>query len=145
MSENENEITVNSYLQYLQQKKLMGSKCDDCGALFVPPRKLCTKCNSTNTVWQEMSGNGTIAAFSCIGVGTKFFVDKGYSMRKPYCFSVVKLDEGPMVSGQYVGIDEGELQKTDPAKVIGNFVKAKFLETEVEGDEPRIDLGFEPA
>lgn len=145
MSESENEITVNNYLQYLQQKKLMGSKCKDCGELYVPPRNLCIKCNSTNTEWQEMSGKGTIAAYSCIGVGTKFFVDKGYSMRKPYCFSVVKLEEGPMVSGQYVGIDEGELQKTDPANVVGNSVKATFLETEIEGDEPRVDLGFEPA
>lgn len=142
MSEDK-EITVHNYLEALRNKKLMGSKCKDCGAQFVPPRKLCTKCNSTNQEWVEMSGNGRIAAYSCIGVGTKFFVDKGYSMKKPYCFSVIELDEGAMISGQLVGIDEVELQKTPPKEVVGKPVKATFLETPLEGDEPRVDLGFE--
>ncbi|MHA1338110.1 MAG: hypothetical protein ACTSPW_20640 [Promethearchaeota archaeon] len=78
------------------------------------------------------------------GVGTKFFVDKGYSMKKPYCFSVVQLEEGPMISGQLIGVDELELQKKDPKEFIGTSVKATFLETPIEGDNPRIDLGFEP-
>ncbi|MFW9823889.1 MAG: Zn-ribbon domain-containing OB-fold protein, partial [Candidatus Thorarchaeota archaeon] len=98
MSE-EREITVQNYLEYVNSKKLMGSKCKKCSATYVPPRKLCTECNSTNLAWVEMSGKGKLAAFSCIGVGTTFMVGKGYSMQKPYCFSVIELDEGPMISG----------------------------------------------
>ena len=119
----------------------MGSKCKNCGAMYVPPRKICVKCNSTDFEWIEMSGKGKLAAFSCIGVGTTFMVNKGYSMKKPYCFSVVELDEGPMISGQLVGVDES---KPDTIKV-KMPVKVTFLETEIKGDEPRIDLGFEPA
>ncbi|MHA1274000.1 MAG: Zn-ribbon domain-containing OB-fold protein [Promethearchaeota archaeon] len=143
MSE-EKEITVHNYLQFLAEKKLMGSKCKSCGEQYVPPRKICIKCNSTDMEWTEMSGKGKVVAYSCIGVGTKFFVDKGYSMKKPYCFSVVQLEEGPMISGQLIGVDELELQKKDPKEFIGTSVKATFLETPIEGDNPRIDLGFEP-
>jgi len=141
MSESEREFTVYSYLDYINNKKLMGSKCKKCGKIFVPPRKLCTKCNSTDLEWVEMSGKGKLAAFSCIGVGTTFMADKGYSMKNPYCFSVIKLDEGPMISGQLIGVDES---KPETIK-IEMPVKLKFLETELKGDEPRIDLGFEPA
>ncbi|MFX0006274.1 MAG: Zn-ribbon domain-containing OB-fold protein [Promethearchaeota archaeon] len=135
-----NEITIQNYLDFIHNKKLMGSKCKKCGAFDVPPRKLCVKCNSTDTEWIEMSGKGKIAAFSCITVGTTFMVNKGYSMKKPYCFSVIQLDEGPMISGQLVGVDE---TKPDDIK-INTPVKAIFLETELEGGEIRVDLGFKP-
>ena len=141
MSESEREFTVYNYLDYINNKKLMGSKCKNCGAMYVPPRKICVKCNSTDFEWIEMSGKGKLAAFSCIGVGTTFMVNKGYSMKKPYCFSVVKLDEGPMISGQLVGVDESKPETIN----VEMPVKVTFLETELKGDEPRIDLGFEPA
>ncbi|MHA1149428.1 MAG: Zn-ribbon domain-containing OB-fold protein [Promethearchaeota archaeon] len=143
MSE-EKDFTVHSYLEFLSNKKLMGSKCKNCGELYAPPRKLCIKCNTVNMEWVEFSGVGEVAAFSCIGVGSKFFADKGYNIKKPYCFSVIKLNEGPMISGQLIGINELELQKAPPAEIIGKKVKVSFIETPIEGDNPRVDLGFEP-
>ena len=139
MSE-EKEMTIQNYLEYINSKKLMGSKCRNCGTVDVPPRKLCIKCNSTDMEWIEVSGKGKIAAFSCIHVGTTFMVNKGYSMKKPYCFSVIKLDEGPMISGQLLGVDES---KPDTIK-IETPVKLTFIETELKGEETRVDLGFEP-
>ena len=140
MSE-EKDITIQSYLEFINSKKLMGSKCKKCGAIDVPPRKICIKCNSIDTEWAEMSGKGKIAAYSCIGVGTTFMTSKGYSMKKPYCFSVIKLDEGPMISGQLMGVDE---LKPETIK-IDTSVKVSFIETPIEGEDPRVDLGFEPA
>ncbi|KKN51602.1 hypothetical protein LCGC14_0620930 [marine sediment metagenome] len=138
MSEDK-EITVQNYLEYIDSKKLMGSKCKKCSTTYVPPRKLCIKCNSTDLEWLEMTGKGKLAAFSCIGVGTTFMVRKGYSMKKPYCFSVIELDEGPMISGQLIGVDE-----SNPDTIsIGTPVKVSFIETELTG-ETRVDLGFEP-
>ncbi|MFX1257610.1 MAG: Zn-ribbon domain-containing OB-fold protein [Promethearchaeota archaeon] len=139
MSENEKDFTIENYLEYLSIKKLMGSKCKDCGEIYIPVRKLCTKCNKANMEWVEMSGRGEIAAFTSITVGTPFFVEKGYGRNKPYCFSIIKLEEGPMISGQLVGVDES---KPDTIN-IGMPVKAIFLETELKG-ETRLDLGFEP-
>ncbi|MFX1325669.1 MAG: Zn-ribbon domain-containing OB-fold protein [Promethearchaeota archaeon] len=135
----EKEFTIQNNLEYINAKKLMGSKCQKCDEIYVPPRKLCTKCNSTDLKWVEMSGNGKIAACSSISVGTTFMVNKGYSMKKPYCFSVIELEEGPMISGQLIGVDE-----TKPETIlIGTPVKLSFIETELKG-ETRIDIGFEP-
>ncbi|MFX0070471.1 MAG: Zn-ribbon domain-containing OB-fold protein [Candidatus Hermodarchaeota archaeon] len=140
MAEQEKDFTIQSYLEFISNKKLMGSKCKNCGELYVPSRKLCIKCNTADMDWNQMSGKGELAAFTSITVGTPFFVEKGYGRNKPYCFSVIKLEEGPMVSGQLVGVDES---KPDTIK-IGMPVKATFLETEIKG-ENRVDLGFEPA
>ncbi len=139
MSETVKDFTIESYLEFIRNKKLMGSKCKDCGETYVPVRKLCTKCNTANMEWVEMLGKGKVAAFTSITVGTPFFVEKGYGRNKPYCFSVIKLDEGPMVSGQLVGVDESKPETIS----VDMPVKVKFLETEIKG-ETRVDLGFEP-
>ncbi len=141
MSENENEITINNYLKYLSERKLMGSKCKKCGQVDVPARKLCSKCIKPATEWTEMSGKGKLAAFSSINVGTPYFVKKGYDRKKPYVFSVIALDEGPMVSAQLVGVDESHPETIK----VGMLVKVKFLKVEVEGLPEKVDLGFEPA
>jgi len=140
MSEEEKDFTIESYLEFIRNKKLMGTRCKDCGSMFVPVRKLCIDCNSTNMEWVEMSGKGEIAAFTSITVGTPFFVEKGYDRNKPYCFSVIRLQEGPMVSAQLVGVDESKPETIH----VGMAVKVTFLETELKG-ESRVDLGFMPA
>ncbi len=139
MSEMDKDFTIQSYLEFLQSKKLMGSKCKNCGILYVPVRKLCTKCNTSNMEWVEMSGKGELAAFTSITVGTPYFIEKGYDRKRPYCFSIIKLKEGAMVSAQLVGVEESKPETIN----IGMPVKVKFLETEIKG-ETKIDLGFEP-
>ena len=136
----EKEFTIQNYLEFIQNKKLMGSKCKDCGTMYVPVRKLCTACNSLNMEWVPLSGKGKLAAFTSITVGTPYFIELGYDRNKPYCFSVIKLEEGAMVSAQLVGVDES---KPDTIK-IGMPLKVKFLEYELKG-ETKINLGFEPA
>lgn len=139
MSDIDKDFTIQSYLEFLQNKKLMGSKCKDCGTLYVPVRKLCIKCNTSNMEWVEMSGEGELTAFTSITVGTPYFIDKGYDRKNPYCFSIIKLKEGPMVSAQLVGVEESKPETIN----IGMPVKVKFLETDIKG-ETKIDLGFEP-
>jgi uncharacterized OB-fold protein len=136
----EKDFTIQNYLECIQNKKLMGTRCKDCGELYTPVRKLCTKCNSFNMEWVELSGKGELAAFTSITVGTPYFIEKGYDRARPYCFSVIKLNEGSMISAQLVGVDESKPENIK----IGMPVKVKFLENEVKG-ETKIDLGFEPA
>jgi len=55
-----------SYEKYLNEEKLMGSRCKECGAVFVPPRSVCITCYQPNMQWVEMKGIGKLAAFTCI-------------------------------------------------------------------------------
>ena len=51
-----------SYERFLSEDKLMGSRCQKCGALFVPPRTICIKCYANGMEWIETKGNGKLAA-----------------------------------------------------------------------------------
>ena len=50
------------YEQYLHEEKLMSSRCKKCGALYLPPRPICIECHDTNMEWEEIKGQGKLAA-----------------------------------------------------------------------------------
>ena len=140
----EKEFTMKNYFDFLIEGKLMGSKCKKCGKLHIPPRKICEKCQSTDLEWIEFSGNGKLATYSLVHVGARYFSNQGYKMRKPYCFGVIELEEGIKVSAHVVGPTR-EFEY-DPANFkIGMPLKMKMLKVEIEGKEPKTDLGFELA
>ncbi len=143
MSEQQ-ELTFKYYLDSLAAGKLVGSRCKKCGKIFVPPKIFCSECNGTEFEQAEFSGKGELATFSLVHVGTRYFASQGYKMRKPYCFGVVKLEEGVHVSGHVVGPTQDWEFNPDNFKV-GMPVKVKILKVEIEGKEPKFDLGFEPA
>lgn len=140
MSEAETKpMTVKNYKDFIAAGQFKGSKCNACGNVDVPARMICSQCQSTDLDWLDLKGTGKLASFSCIHVGTTYFANLGYNVKKPYCFAIVELDEGTMVSAQLVGVDE-----TKPETIqIGMPVKVKFLERTV-GDATWTDLGFEP-
>lgn len=128
-----------SYEQYLKEEKLMGSKCKECGALFVPPRSICVKCFSSEMEWVEMKGEGRLAAFTCITVAPPFMVAEGYDRKHPYCSGVVKLEEGARVDARIEGVDA-----TKPEEIqIGMPLSVKFLHRG-EGENIKTYLAFRP-
>ncbi|MCD6262117.1 MAG: Zn-ribbon domain-containing OB-fold protein [Deltaproteobacteria bacterium] len=55
---------VNDFIDYLEQGKVMGTKCKKCGALFFPPRADCYKCLESDMGWFEVSGTGKLVTYS---------------------------------------------------------------------------------
>jgi len=55
---------VNDFIDYLEQGKVMGTKCKKCGALFFPPRADCYKCLESDMDWFEVSGTGKLVTYS---------------------------------------------------------------------------------
>jgi hypothetical protein len=94
-----------SYEQFLHQDRLMGSKCEDCGALYVPPRPLCIQCQGSRMQWLEVSGRGKLKAFTCIAVVPPSMTGEGYDRKNPYCTGVVELEEGSRVVARIEGVD----------------------------------------
>lgn len=128
-----------SYEQFLREEKLMGSRCKECGALFVPPRSICVKCFSSEMEWVEMKGKGRLAAFTCISVGLPFMIAEGYDRKHPYCSGVVELEEGGRVDARIEGVDAN---KPEDIK-IGMPLSVKFLHRG-EGENAETYLAFRP-
>ncbi len=126
-----------SFEKYLNEEKLMGSRCNRCKALFIPPRPICISCHSTDMRWVEMSGKGRLSAFTCISIGPSFMRAEGYDRHNPYCSGVVELEEGARVDARLEGVDP----KKPETISVGMPVRVKFLH---RGEE-KTYLAFEPA
>ena len=129
----------NSYQQFLNEEKLMGSKCPRCGTLFTPPRPICVKCHGTEMEWAEMKGRGRLIAFTCIAVGPPFMIEEGYDRKHPYISGVVELEEGVKVDAR---IEEVDGSRPETIK-IGTSMSVKFLHRG-EGENLRTFLAFKP-
>ena len=60
---------TNDFISHLEEGKIMGTKCKDCGALYFPPRSDCYKCLTSNVEWFEVSGIGKLLSFSELKYG----------------------------------------------------------------------------
>lgn len=130
-------FTAASFEDFLNQKRLMGTRCLACGAVYLPPRALCRKCYQANMEWVEMPGRGKLAAFTCIYVAPSFMGVEGFDRNHPYCAGVVALENGVSICARIVGVEAKE-----PASIhIGMPLTVEFRER-AEGEAGRIFLAF---
>ena len=129
-----------SYEQFLNEEKLMGTKCKKCGAIFVPSRSICVKCYSSEMEWLQMKGKGTLAAFTCIAVGPPYMVAEGYDRQHPYCSGVVELEEGVKVVARIEGVDTSKPETIE----VGTPLTVEFLHRG-EGENLKTFPAFKPA
>jgi len=128
-----------SYEQFLNEEKLMGSRCKQCGAFYVPPRPICIKCYASEMEWVQTKGKGKLAAFTCIAVGPPFMMEEGYNRTRPYVSGVVELEEDARVVARIEGVDGS---KPETIK-IGTPLRVEFLHRG-EGEDLATFLAFRP-
>ena len=75
---------VNDFINYLEEGKVMGSRCKECGLVFFPPRADCYKCFSSDMEWFEVAGNGKLLAYSKLK-----YAPVGFDEDLPYCIAVL--------------------------------------------------------
>jgi uncharacterized OB-fold protein len=130
-------LTAASFKQFLNEKKLMGSRCLKCHALYLPPRQICPKCHGDQLEWIEMSGRGKLAAFTSIYIGPSRMIAEGFDRNKPYCTGIVELDEGVKISARILGVDASQPETIQ----IGTPLMIEFLERG-EVEQPATILAF---
>jgi len=55
---------VNDFIDYLENGKVMATRCKECGIIFFPPRADCYHCLGSNMEWVEVSGTGKLVTYS---------------------------------------------------------------------------------
>lgn len=75
---------VNDFIDYLEEGKVMGSRCKECGLVFFPPRADCYKCFSSDMEWFDVTGNGKLMAYSKLK-----YAPIGFDEDLPYCIAVL--------------------------------------------------------
>ncbi len=134
----EREFTAASFNAFLNDEKLMASRCAQCGALYLPPRPFCTSCQAADMEWAQLKGRGRLTAYTVIAVGPTFMVEEGYDRERHYCSGIVQTDEGPSISARILGVDV----KHPDAITIGTPLAVRFL-SRGEGENRKTFLAFE--
>ena len=135
------EFTAAAYSRHLSERKIMGSRCGECGELHLPPRPICSGCRSRSMSWAELSGKGKVIGLTSVAIAPSAMVERGFGRDNPYVTAFVALDDGPTVAARIEGVDANDL----PGSVsMGMSVVADFLEETVD-EEKRATLVFRPA
>lgn len=75
---------VNDFIDYLEQGKVMGTRCKACGRHYFPPRAHCAPSLSADMEWFEVSGTGKLMGFS-----TLKYAPTGFKDDLPYTIAAV--------------------------------------------------------
>ena len=110
----EHKLIFKDYNEALKQNKLLGLKCQACGAITVPPKMVCRQCASPDMEVVELKGSGKIRTFT-----TVFVASEGREDEVPYIIVMVELDDGPWIMGNLDGIDPKEASM----ELVGKKVK----------------------
>lgn len=79
--------------------RLIGSICENCKGMFMPPRIICPNCRRKGRMRDyEFSGEGEIYSFTILNTPPE-----GFEYQRPYVVGIIKLKEGVLFTGQIVG------------------------------------------
>ncbi len=130
-------FTAASFNQFLNEKKLMASRCPVCNAFYLPPRAICPQCHNDQLEWAEMKGHGKLAAFTSVYVGPTAMIAEGFDRNNPYVTGIVELDEGVKISARLLDVDAKHPEQIK----IGTPMMVEFLERG-EGEAKKTFLAF---
>ena len=109
--------------------ELLVQACGACGKWRFPPRPMCPHCRSTETKWDQASGDATIWAY----VVPHLPLLPAYAELAPYNVIVVALDEDPTIRmvGNLLASPDGAINEVDPATIrIGEPVRVVFQQVD---------------
>ncbi len=75
---------VNDFIDHLEQGRVMGTRCRECGRVFFPPRAGCCQCFSSSMEWFEVEGKGKLVTYSKLQ-----YAAAGFEADLPYAIAVV--------------------------------------------------------
>jgi uncharacterized OB-fold protein len=75
---------TNDFIDYLEDNKVAGTRCKDCGMAFFPPRADCHQCLTSEMEWFEVSGKGKLITYSRLQ-----YAPVGFEQDVPYCIALL--------------------------------------------------------
>jgi len=106
---------VNDFIDHLEQGKVMGSRCKDCGLVFFPPRADCYECLSSNMEWFEIIGKGKLLTYSKLQ-----YAPVGFQDDLPYCIALLDYGDYKVFGRIASDIPEDEIKLGMEMKTVVN-------------------------
>ena len=96
---------VNDFIDYLEQGKVMATRCKACGRVFFPPRADCYHCLSSDMEWVEVSGRGKLVTYSKLE-----FAPIGFGDDLPYAIALLDYGDYKIFGRIADDVPENEIQ-----------------------------------
>ena len=106
---------TNDFIDYLENGKVMGTRCKDCGLEFFPPRADCYQCLASNVEWFEVSGSGKLVTYSKLQ-----FAPVGFQDDVPYCIALLDYGEYKVFGRIAKDVPESEIEVGMEMKTVVN-------------------------
>ncbi len=122
MSEVKLEKLVQPFYEALEQGKMMGRKCPECGAVEFPPVYACNTCGCLHTEWYEISGKAKMHSIVMPGALSS---KPEYKAMGKYAYGEIESEEGTKLNGVVVGItkkNKEELVKQLPLDIHAKII-----------------------
>lgn len=88
-------------------------KCGNCGRHQYPALALCPDCSS-ELGWVKASGRGELYTYTII----RRVLNPAFEQEVPYNVSIVRLEEGPLMLSNVVGVENDDLEIGLPLEVV---------------------------
>ena len=121
--------TWSKFFDGLKEEKILGTKCKECGRVFVPARTFCPRCFVDTDEWVEVGQEGAIENW--VLVNYRYY---GQMLKVPFIATQIRLDgSGTGFVHQIGGFDLSNLDTVRERVKIRGRVKAVWSK-EKHGD-----------
>lgn len=107
------EAKAADFVTYLEQGKVMATRCRKCGTKYFPPKVDCPKCLLSDVDWIEIKGSGRLNTYTVVNYGPSGFEDD-----TPYTLAIVDFRDIRTFGRLSKDIKENDIQMGMRLKVV---------------------------
>ena len=108
------EAKTVDFISYLEQGKVMATRCSKCGTSYFPPKMDCPSCLGSDVEWFEISGKGKLLTHTIVQYGPS-----GFENDAPYTLAIADFRDGLRVFGRLSkDIKESDIKPGMELKVV---------------------------
>jgi uncharacterized OB-fold protein len=96
---------INDFIDKLEQGKVMGTRCKECGRVFFPPRADCYQCLKSDMEWFEVTGKGKLVSYSKLE-----FAPVGFGDDLPYAIALLDYGDYKVFGRIADNVPENEIE-----------------------------------
>ena len=122
------ESKTEDFINYLEQGKVMTTRCKKCGTSYFPPKMDCPGCLDSEVEWFEIKNDGKLVTYTIVHYGPSGFEDEA-----PYTLGIGEFDGGMKVFGRLSkNIEESDIKpgmviKIAPVKLPDDRIAYEFI------------------
>lgn len=122
------ETKADAFVTYLDQGKVMATRCRKCGTISFPPKMDCPSCLDSDAEWFEVTGPGKLATYTVVNYGPTGFEDDA-----PYTLGLADFGDFKMFGRVCKDIPAAEINvgmavKPVAVKLVGDHIGYEFVQ-----------------